>query len=309
MKHFLDIAALDAADLRVIIEAAKTIKAERAPLKSKGARDPSELLKDHVLAMIFEKPSTRTRLSFDMGIRQMGGSSIVVSDKDMQLGRGETIPDTARVMSRFIDAIMIRTGDHQKLLDFAEYADVPVINGLTARTHPCQIMADILTIEEKLAGPVTGRTIAWVGDGNNVCNSFIEAAAQFDFTLRIAHPDGYAPDADIVLWARGKGATIEFVDTVYEAVAGVDVVVTDTWVSMSDDPDEDRLTPFMPYQVTETVMADAAPHAIFLHCLPAHRNEEVTDAVLDGPQSAVWDEAENRLHAQKAVLAWCLNVL
>lgn len=308
MRHFLDIASVDAADLRSILDLAKAIKAARADLGSRGAPDPDPLLAGHMLGMVFEKPSTRTRLSFDVGIRQMGGSTVVVNSQDMQLGRGETIPDTARVMSRFVDAIMLRSDDHDKVLTLAEHASVPVINGLTPRSHPCQIMADLMTIEEHL-GTVEGRTVAWVGDGNNVCVSFIEAAAQFNFTMRIAHPDGYAPDADAVLWARGQGAQVEFVDTVFEAVAGVDVVVTDTWVSMSDNPDEDRLTPFQSYSVTEAVMEDAADHAIFLHCLPAHRGEEVVDAVIDGPQSVVWDEAENRLHAQKAIVAWCLNAL
>ena len=299
---------IEPGNLRLILDEAKRIKAARASLKPRGTSDLRPLLANHTLAMIFEQPSTRTRLSFDVGIRQMGGDSIVLNGQEMQLGRGESIADTARILSHFVDAIMLRSNDHQKVIELAQTASVPVINGLTPHSHPCQIMADIMTMEETF-GTVEGLTATWVGDGNNVANSFIEAAAQFKFKLRIAHPDGYAPNADVVSWARGQGANICFFDTAFEAVHGSDAVITDTWVSMSDNEDEERVKSFLPFQVNDELMNNAADHAIFMHCLPAHRGEEVTCSVMDGPQSMVWQEAENRLHAQKSILAWVLGAI
>ena len=257
------------------------------------------------VALIFEKPSTRTRVSFEVGVRQLGGEPVVLTGKEMQLGRGETIADTARVLSRFVDAIMLRTDAHEKLTEMAAYATVPVINGLTASSHPCQLMADVLTFEEH-RGPIAGQIVAWCGDGNNVARSWIEAAARFGFILRLATPDALRPPEDVVAWARSEGARIELTDDPAAAVAGARCVVTDTWVSMSDDPASNRHNLLAPFRVDEALMAKAAPDAIFMHCLPAHRGEEVTEGVIDGPQSVVFDEAENRLHAQKGVLAWAL---
>ena len=308
MRHFIDISMVEPENLRFMLDEAKRIKAARAPLKTRGTVDLQPLLADHTLGMIFEQPSTRTRLSFDMGIRQMGGDSVVLNGQEMQLGRGESIADTARILSYFVDVIMLRSNDHQKIIELAQTASVPVINGLTPHSHPCQIMADIMTMEETF-GNVEGLTVSWVGDGNNVANSFIEAAAQFKFKLRIAHPDGYAPDTDVVLWARGQGADICFFDTALAAVCGSDVVITDTWVSMSDNEDDDRFASFLPFQVNDELMSNAADHAIFMHCLPAHRGEEVTSSVMDGPKSIVWREAENRLHVQKSILAWVLGAI
>jgi ornithine carbamoyltransferase len=258
--------------------------------------------------MIFQKNSTRTRVSFVIGMHQLGGRSIVLNANDTQLGRGETVEDTARVLSRMVDAVMIRANNHQDVVDFAAASDVPVINGLTDLSHPCQIIADIMTIEE-WSGDITGKTIAWLGDGNNVCTSFVHAAEKLDFKLRIATPAAYAPRAQEIAAAKAAGADVEAHNDAKKAIEGADVVVTDTWVSMGDTDKDARLAALPPYAVDEAMMARAAKDAMFLHCLPAHRGEEVTDAVIDGARSAVWDEAENRIHAQKAVLLWCLGKL
>ena len=258
--------------------------------------------------MIFEKPSTRTRVSFEVGIRQLGGQAVVLNSHDMQLGRGETIADTARVLSRFVDAIMIRTFGADRLTELAKYATVPVINGLTDISHPCQVMADLLTFEEH-CGPRAGLGVPWCGDGNNVARSWMEAAARFGFTLRLATPAELAPPEATVRWAREHGATIELTRSPEEAVAGARCVITDAWVSMNDKDVASRHNLLASYQVNAALMRKAAPDAIFMHCLPAHRNEEVTDEVIDGPQSVVFDEAENRLHAQKGVLAWALGAV
>ena len=298
--HFLDLDALDTPTLRAIIDAAATLK--------KARKTPKALAVPHgaVLAMIFEKPSTRTRVSFEMAMRHLGGSAVVLNAQDMQLGRGETIGDTARVLSRYVDAIMLRTGPHDGLLEFAEHAEIPVVNGLTARSHPCQIMADILTFEEH-KGPIKGTIVAWLGDANNVATSWVHAAARFGFTLRMATPPAFAPDPDLLTWALAQGATIEVTTDAQAAVTDADCVVTDTWVSMGDKDVEARKAALEPFRVDAALMARAKRDAIFMHCLPAHRGDEVTDAVMDGPQSVVWDEAENRLHAQKAILVGCLH--
>ncbi len=297
-RHFLDLRDFDAATLRHMLDIAAGFK---------GARGVnSRPLAGRTLAMIFEKPSTRTRVSFEVAIRQLGGDAIVLSAKEMQLGRGESVADTARVLCRYVDAIMMRTDRASKLHEMARYATVPVINGLTEASHPCQLMADVLTFEEQ-RGPIAGQVVAWCGDGNNVARSWIEAAARFGFTLRLATPDALRPADDILAWARAQGARIELTEDPEQAVAGARCVVTDTWVSMADDPNESRHNLLAPYRVSAALMAKAAPDAIFMHCLPAHRGEEVDAAVIDGPQSVVFDEAENRLHAQKGVLAWALG--
>lgn len=301
VRHFLDIHRLSAEDLRGILDDAHARKTARKGWL-KGRVDADAPATDHVLAMIFEKNSTRTRFSFDAAIRQLGGASIIANAGDMQLGRGEPVEDTARVLSRMVDAVMIRANSHDDVERFARVATVPVINGLTDRSHPCQILADLQTIEEQ-RGPIAGKTLAWVGDGNNVCHSFMHAAAKFGFRFNVACPADYHPDLRDL--ARG-GDHVALTSDPREAVAGADVVITDTWVSMGDGDYEDRLAAFEAYTVDEALMTTAASDAVFLHCLPAHRGEEVTDAVIDGPQSLVWDEAENRIHAQKAVLAWCL---
>ena len=302
VRHFLDIHRLSAEDLRAILDDAHARKAARKGWP-KGKVDADAPATDHVLAMIFEKNSTRTRFSFDAAIRQLGGASIIANAGDMQLGRGEPVEDTARVLSRMVDAVMIRANNHDDVERFARVATVPVINGLTDRSHPCQILADLQTIEEQ-RGPIAGKTLAWVGDGNNVCHSFMHAAPKFGFRFNVACPADYHPDLRDL--ARG-GDHVALTSDPREAVAGADVVITDTWVSMGDGDYEDRLAAFESYTVDAGLMAVASPDAVFLHCLPAHRGEEVTDAVIDGPQSLVWDEAENRIHAQKAVLAWCLK--
>ncbi|WP_062206354.1 ornithine carbamoyltransferase [Aureimonas sp. AU12] len=294
-RHFLDLADMSTVDLRSILRDA----GERKALGRAGPRP----LEGRVLAMIFEKPSTRTRVSFDVAMRQLGGETLFLSGTEMQLGRSETIADTARVLSRYVDAIMIRTTEHSRLLEMAESATVPVINALTDDTHPCQIMADILTFEEH-RGPVKGKTFAWTGDGNNVLNSLIEAAGRFDFALRVATPEGSEADPRYVERARREGTKLTLTRDPAEAVAGADCVVTDTWVSMGREDAARGHNVFLPYQVNERLMAGAHPDALFMHCLPAHRGEEVTDGVIDGPQSVVFDEAENRLHAQKSILAW-----
>ncbi len=278
---------------------------DHASAMKRGA-DTARPLAGKCIALIFEKPSTRTRVSFEVGIRQLGGDVIMLPGNQTQIDRGETIADTAKVLSRYVDAIMLRTDDPQKLYDLAANATIPVINGLTAASHPCQLMADVMTFEEH-KGPIAGQVIAWCGDGNNVARSWIETAARFNFTLRLATPPELKPPAETIAWARALGAKIEWTSDPEVAVAGAACVVTDTWVSMSDDPLANRHNLLMPYQVTEGLMAKAAPGAIFMHCLPAHRGEEMTAEVIDGPQSVVFDEAENRLHAQKGVLAWALN--
>lgn len=299
-RHFLDIDQIGANELRAILDTGARLKS--------GARpgDGGLPMAGRTLVMIFEKPSTRTRVSFQVGMQQLGGIVVVMGEKDSQLGRGETVADTARVLSRYADLIMIRTDDHAKLLELAEYATVPVINGLTDHTHPCQIMADILTFEEH-RGTIAGRTIAWVGDGNNVSHSWIHAAAKFGFTLRLACPASLQPDDGVVAAARALGADIVLADTPEDAVENADLVVTDTWVSMGDEDGDRRRQILLPFQVDEALMARARPDALFMHCLPAHRGDEVTEQVMDGPQSVIWDEAENRLHAQKGILAWCLE--
>jgi ornithine carbamoyltransferase len=300
-KHFLDLDALDAKTLRAIIDDAAAIKRKRKKGKiSKGLGEAP------VLAMIFEKPSTRTRVSFEVAMHELGGSSVVLDPQDMQLGRGETIADTARVLSRYVDAIMLRTGSHVTLTELAVHASVPVINGLTCRSHPCQVMADVMTFEE-LKGPIKGRTIAWIGDANNVATSWVHAAARFGFKLKVAAPKDFAPSPKLLAWANAQGAKMEVSDDRLQAARGADCVVTDVWVSMGDNDAKRRNDALRPFQVDGAVMAAADKNAIFMHCLPAHRGDEVTEDVIDGPQSAVWDEAENRLHVQKAILAWCLG--
>jgi ornithine carbamoyltransferase len=301
-RHFLDLSAMTAGDLRTIIDDARVRK---AATKAGTAEKP---LAGKMLAMIFEKPSTRTRVSFDVGMRQLGGETLFLSGTEMQLGRAETIGDTAKVLSRYVDAIMIRTTDHTRLLELAEHATVPVINGLTDTTHPCQIMADIMTFEEH-AGPVKGKTIAWTGDGNNVLHSFVEGSARFGYRMNMAVPLGSEPDDKILNWARDNGGDIKLYHDADQAVVGAHCVVTDTWVSMNQEHRARGHNVFQPFQVNAELMAKAKKDALFMHCLPAHRGEEVTDEVIDGKQSVVFDEAENRLHAQKSVLAWCLGAL
>ena len=304
-RHFLDLWKLDGADLRVILEDAKARKAARAGWP-RGRIDADAPARDRTLAMIFEKSSTRTRFSFDAAMRQLGGNAIISNAVDMQLGRGEPIEDTARVLSRMVDAVMIRANTHADVERLAISASVPVINGLSDKGHPCQILADLMTFEEH-RGPVTGRTLAYVGDGNNVCASFIQAAPKLGFKLNIAAPAIYYPDlADLARAAALQGQVTTTHDP-REAVAGADCVITDTWVSMGDTDHDERLEALEPYQVDAELMGLAARDAVFLHCLPAHRGEEVTDAVIDGPQSLIWDEAENRIHAQKSILAWCFG--
>ncbi|SDE33044.1 ornithine carbamoyltransferase [Rhodobacter capsulatus] len=307
MTHFLDIHTTSPADLRSMIDSARAMKTARLG-RPKGALDDDQPLAGCMVALIFEKPSTRTRVSFDVGVRQMGGQTMVLSGKEMQLGHGETIADTARVLSRYVDLIMIRTFEEATLLEMAEYATVPVINGLTNRTHPCQIMADIMTYEEH-RGPIAGRKVVWSGDGNNVCASFLQAAGQFGFDLTFTGPQTLDPERDWIEFARGKGANVVIERDPAKAVEGADLVVTDTWVSMHDPESakERRHNQLRPYQVNEALMAKAKPDALFMHCLPAHRNDEATSAVMDGPHSVIFDEAENRLHAQKAIMRWALG--
>lgn len=304
-RHFLDICDLDGNALAAILDDALTAKAARAG-KPNGMADDHPSLSGHTLAMIFEKNSTRTRTSFDMAIRQLGGSSMVLDSGTMQLGRGESVADTARVLSRYVDAIMVRTDDHAKVVEMAKYASVPVINGLTDRSHPCQIMADMLTVLEKL-NRLAGTKWAWLGDGNNVLTSIIEAGSLLKFDVAVACPESLLPPSDVVTAAREQGGTVDITRDPMAAVADADVIVTDTWISMGQSDSEAKLAALEPYQVNEKIMAGAKEDAIFLHCLPAHRGEEVTIAVIDGPQSAIWDEAENRLHAQKAILRWCFG--
>ena len=300
VKHFLDLSEIRAKELRRMIELARTFKKSR---RSLAAKKP---LEGRTLAMVFDKPSTRTRVSFYVAMRELGGNVITLSGEEMQLGRGETIADTARVLSRYVDLIMIRTLDHTVVAELAAHATVPVINGLTKLSHPCQVMADVFTFEEK-KGSIRGRTVAWSGDANNVLASWVHAAARFDFGLKVATPKEHGPRPALRDWARQSGAAITFLRDPEEAVAGADCIVTDTWVSMGDRDGKKRHNVFKPYQVNSALMKLAKRDAIFMHCLPAHRGEEVTDEVIDGPQSVVFDEAENRLHAQKGILAWCLE--
>ncbi len=306
VKHFLDLNDFDSATLNGLIASARKRKDARTGL-ARGEEDADRPLAGKMLALIFDKPSTRTRISFDVGMQQLGGKTIMLTGAEMQLGRGETMADTARVLSRYVDCIMIRTLDQDMLHELAENASVPVINGMTKLSHPCQVLADVMTFEEK-KGSIKGRTIAWTGDSNNVQASWIHAAAKFGFTLRVATPKELAPRESLRQWAEHAGAKVIFTDDAEAAVAGADCVVTDTWVSMGDeDTTKQRHNLLKPYQVNERLIARAAKDAIFMHCLPAHRGEEVTDEVLDGAHSVVFDEAENRLHAQKAVLCWALG--
>jgi ornithine carbamoyltransferase len=300
-RHFLDLTEIPVTELRGMIEQSRAMKA-----RLKRDRGPVERpLAGKTLAMIFDKPSTRTRVSFDVAMRQLGGDVVMLTGAEMQLGRGETIADTARVLSRYVDAIMIRILNHESLMELARYATVPVINGLTRLSHPCQVMADVMTFEEH-KGAIAGHTVAWTGDANNVLSSWMHAAKSFDFRLKVATPPELKPDKAVVAWAKGSGAAIEIGTDAEVAVTEADCVVTDTWVSMGDKDGERRHNLLKPYQVNARLMARANPDAIFMHCLPAHRGDEVTDEVIDGPQSVVFDEAENRLHAQKGILAWCL---
>ena len=303
-RHFIDLHDLDAGVLRRIVDMAHTMKAA-------GKRPPRELMPaaiaDKFLIMIFEKPSTRTRVSFDVAMRQLGGQTIGLNDKDTQLGRGEPLSDTAKVLSRYGDAMMLRVNAHSTLTELAQHATIPVINGLSDVSHPCQIVADLMTFEEA-RGPIKGATVAWAGDGNNVAASWVHAATLLDFTLRLACPPQLNPERAVLDWAAAEGGKIELTDDVAVAVAGADCVVTDTWVSMGQADAPKRKQLLGPYAVDDGVMARAKKDAIFMHCLPAYRGHEVSASVIDGPQSVVWDEAENRLHAQKAILAWCLGV-
>lgn len=316
MKHFLDLADHSGETLQAILADARAVKGRVAAVREEAP------LRGRILAMIFDKPSTRTRVSFDVGMRQLGGETLVLDGATSQLGRGESVADTARVLSRYVDAIMIRTTGHDRLEELAEHATVPVINGLTDATHPCQVMADVMTYEEH-RGPIAGRKVAYTGDGNNVVSTLAQGAARFGYALHVATPEGFGPDEGYVAWARENGATVEVGHDPQVAVGDADLVVTDTWKSMGagganrGEASNDGMgeggagaaghNTFAPYQVNEALMAHARPDALFMHCLPAHRGEEATDAVMDGPQSVIFDEAENRLHAQKAILRWCLS--
>ena len=300
MRHFLDLRDFDSGTLQAILDHAASMK---AALKAGAAGERP--LEGKAVAMIFEKPSTRTRVSFEVGITQLGGKPLMLSAQDLQIGRGESIEDTARVLSRYVDAITIRCFAHDTLLTLAEHATVPVVNALTARSHPCQIMADLQTMIER-HGALDGQIVTWIGDGNNVAASWIEAAARFNFQLRLACPEGYAPPAELMAWARAEGADLVLYDSALEAARGSQTLVTDVWISMGDE-EGTRREDFKPFQVNEELLAAAAGDAVVMHCLPAWRGMEITEAVIDGPQSAVFDEAENRLHAQKAVLAWCVS--
>ncbi|UKJ74873.1 ornithine carbamoyltransferase [Azospirillum brasilense] len=298
VRHFLDIDRLDKATLRQILAMAATIKRDIPAYRS--------LFAGRTLAMIFEKPSTRTRVSFEVGMRQLGGDVVVLKPDDMQLGRGETIGDTARVLSRYVDAVMVRTMGEERVQELAEFASVPIINGLTDQSHPCQIMADVMTFEEH-RGPIEGRTVAWIGDVNNVAVSWVHVAVRLGVEIRLGCPEIYGPAPELLDWVKREGGRITVTASPEEAVRGADCVVTDAWASMHNTDVDERAAILTPYQVNEALMALAAPDALFMHCLPAHRGEEVTDGVIDGRHSVVWDEAENRLHAQKAILAWCLG--
>ncbi len=308
MRHFLDIHKTEAGELRGIIDTARAMKDARGG-RPRGTRDDVQPLAGHMVALIFEKPSTRTRVSFDVGVRQMGGETMVLTGSEMQLGHGETIADTARVLSRYVDLIMIRTYEDATLQEMADNATVPVVNGLTNASHPCQIMADVMTFEEH-RGPIAGRKVVWTGDGNNVCASFLHAAGQFGFDLTFTGPETLDPAAEAIGFARGKGASITIERDPAKAVQGADLVIADTWVSMHDSQTakERRHNQLRPYQVNAALMAGAKPDSLFMHCLPAHRGEEATSEVMDGAHSVIFDEAENRLHVQKAIMRWCLGV-
>ncbi len=300
VRHFLDLADIDGRTLRSIIDESRRLKADR---RTTRAEKP---LEGRVLAMIFDRPSTRTRVSFDVAMRELGGETIMLTGEEMQRRRGETISDTAKVLSRYVDAIMIRTLDHDAVVELAEAATVPVINGLTRHSHPCQIMADVMTFEEH-SGPIGGRTVTWLGDANNVLVSWVHASVKFAFNMRVASPPERAAPDELIAWARGNRASLDLTSDPEAAARGADCLVTDTWVSMGDDEGERRQNLLQPYQVNQRLMSLAKPDAIFMHCLPAHRGEEVTAEVIDGPQSVVFDEAENRLHAEKGILAWCFG--
>ena len=303
-KHFVDIHHVGRDTLREILDLGVEEKARLK--KGNGAIDGPRPMAGKTLAMIFEKPSTRTRVSFEVGMRQLGGDVLMLSGHELQLGRGETIADTARVLSRYVDAIMLRTYGDDRLQEMAEAATVPVINGLTDGSHPCQIMADVMTFEEH-RGSIAGKAVTWCGDGNNVAHSWIRASAMFGFELRMACPEPLQPPASLIAWAHANGGMITVGEDPDSMVRGADIVVTDTWVSMGDKEAPSRHNLLRPYQVNDHLMRIAKPEAVFMHCLPAHRGEEVTDSVIDGPKSVVWDEAENRLHAQKGILLWCLD--
>jgi ornithine carbamoyltransferase len=304
-KHFLDLSDFDGATLRRILDRSQTMKLARKDLP-KGMREPDAPLKGRLLAMIFERPSTRTRVSFETGMRQLGGETLVISANDMQIGRGETIADTARVLSRYVDAIMLRASDHAHLTELAQHASVPVINGLTSQSHPCQVMADVMTLEERGA-PLAQHRVAWVGDSNNVARSWVHVVAKLGGELRIGSPDQLRPDEQLLDWAKTEKAHVTVVKTAEEAVRNASCVITDAWVSMHDSDSASRHNLLKPYQVNAKLMKLARPDAVFMHCLPAHRGEEVTGEVIDGPQSVVLDEAENRLHVQKGILLHCLS--
>jgi ornithine carbamoyltransferase len=306
-RHFLDLWALDAATLRAILDDAHRRKGARAGWPQ-GRVDADAPASGRTLAMIFERNSTRTRFSFDAAIRQLGGSSVISTSADMQLGRGETIEDTARVLSRMVDAVMLRAAHHETIEALAQASTVPVINGLTNKSHPCQVLADLMTLEAH-RGPLAGKRIAWIGDGNNVCASYLHAAGKLDFSMTIATPPQYAPDPTDLARAVEAGGRITLTEDPRVAVAGADCVVADTWVSMGDADYDERLAALGPYQVDDALMDMAGPRAVFLHCLPAHRGEEVTVSVIDGERSLVWDAAENRVHAQKSILAWCFGAI
>ncbi|MXO91239.1 ornithine carbamoyltransferase [Pontixanthobacter aquaemixtae] len=307
LRHFLDLSDAGADAIAAMMNDAHERKAARASWP-KGKPDADKPLDGYVLAMIFEKNSTRTRVSFDIAMRQLGGSAIILDSGTSQLGRGESIADTARVLSRMADAIMIRTDDHAKIEEMAQHASVPVINGLTDRSHPCQIVADLLTILEQKK-PLPGLEVAWFGDGNNVLHSILEAAGLLKFNVRVATPAGFEPDAEFVEMARAGGSVVTLTQDAEQAAEGADVVITDTWVSMGQENVENKLGAMAPFQVNEALMARAKPDARFLHCLPAHVGDEVNEAVFEGPQSSVFDEAENRIHAQKSILLWALGKL
>ena len=304
-RHFLDLADFSGAQLSAVIAKARSMKSARAGWP-KGRRDPAEPLKGHVLALIFERPSTRTRVSFEVAMRQLGGDTLVISASDMQLGRGESISDTAQVLSRYVDGVMIRASKHSHLTELAAGATVPVINGLTDLSHPCQVMADVMTLEERL-GPLREQTVAWVGDGNNVATSWIHAVARMGGKLRLGCPQELMPPASVLQWAKDNKADVTVTTSAEAAVTGADCVITDAWVSMHDTDSASRHNLLKPYQVNQRLMQAAGKHAKFMHCLPAHRGEEVTAEVMDGPDSLVFDEAENRLHVQKSILLHCLR--
>ena len=299
MRHLIDINILEEGIPKKLLETAKYYKT-----KGRGLLEGAPLL-GRTLAMIFEKPSTRTRISFEVAMTELGGSAIYLDSKSMQMGRGESIKDTAKVLSRYLDGIMIRAVSHETLIDMAKYSSIPVINGLTNLSHPCQILADIMTFEEN-KGPIEDKIVAWVGDGNNMANSWIHAASVFNFNLKLACPNGRHPNEEIIKWAKSKDANVEIFKEPNKAVYQADAVVTDTWVSMGDDVLKDPQKVFGNYQVDLDLFNKAKQDAIFMHCLPAHRGEEVTKEVIDGPRSVVWDEAENRLHIQKAILSWAI---